>query len=121
MIDADTIIAALTAGAAAGTSNAATAAVQDAYTELRDAIRRRLTAPKQVAVLDAAHQDVSTAWQSTLGQALVATGADHDERVLAAAARLLDLIEPPGKYRVDLREASGVQVGDGNVQHNAFS
>ena len=60
-----------------------------------------------------------------LGEALTDSGATTDEQVIAAAQRLLELMNPAesaaGKYRVDLREAKGVQVGDHNTQHNTFS
>jgi hypothetical protein len=120
----EVIVAALAAGAGAGTSDVAKAAVTDAYTGLRGALRRRLTGrPQAEQALDAEETDPNV-WQAHLGADLAEVGADHDEQVLAAARRLLDLVDPSGstggKYQIDVREAKGVQVGDHNTQHNTF-
>jgi hypothetical protein len=119
------IAAALAAGGTAGVTNTASAAVQDAYTGLRAALRRRLSGRDQAEQALEAQETAPDVWQARLGADLADSGADRDDAVLAAAQRLLTLVEPAGtragKYTVDLREAKGVQVGDGNTQHNAFS
>jgi hypothetical protein len=120
----EVILAALAAGAGAGTSDAAKAAVVDAYTGLRDALRQRLTGPKPAQqVLDAVQSEPGT-WQNELGPQLEQSGAAHDEEILAAARRVLALADPAGssagKYQIDAREAKGVQIGDYTTQHNDF-
>lgn len=54
----------------------------------------------------------------------LATPGLVDPALLDQARRLLELAGPrgagAGRYRVELHEARGVQVGDGNVQHNTF-
>ena len=51
-------------------------------------------------------------------------GADEDGAVLAAARRLMQLVDADATSspvpRVDLGGAQGVQIGDGNVQTNVF-
>jgi hypothetical protein len=63
--------------------------------------------------------------RENLVRVLTQSGADEDASPVAAAQRLLHLADPgghaAGKYAVDIREAKGVQVGDGNVQVNHFS
>jgi hypothetical protein len=119
------IVAALAAGAAAGTSELATAGVRDAYTALRDALRGRLRGRGQAVRAVRAEETEPGVWQARLGEDLAGSGADNDEQILAAAQRLLEHVDPAGaqvgKYRVDVREAKGVQVGDHNTQHNTFS
>ena len=55
---------------------------------------------------------------------LSGSAARDDAEVLAAARRVWELVDPAGstvgKYQVDLRDAKGAQVGDGNVQINRF-
>lgn len=97
MAGVEVILAALAAGAGAGSGDAAKAAVADAYTGLRDLLRRKLGG------------------RPVLEGELIAAGADRDEEVLAAARRVLE-----AAARYDLREAKGVQIGDHNTQHNTF-
>jgi hypothetical protein len=64
-------------------------------------------------------------WRTRIRADLIACGADEDEEVLAMARRLLAELDPDGvhvgKYRVDVREAKGVVIGDQAVQTNHFS
>lgn len=126
MTGVELIIAALAAGATAGASDSASAMVRDAYEGLRDVLRRRLAGCAEGAVqaLDATVADPAV-WQARIGDDLTAHGVDRDEEILAAAEHLLDQLDPDrsrfGKYRVDLREAKGVVVGDQAVQINHFS
>jgi uncharacterized protein YmfQ (DUF2313 family) len=64
-------------------------------------------------------------WQAPLSAELVAVGADTDAQLIAAAQRVMALVDESGsqsgKYLVDLREAQGVQVGDHNTQTNTFT
>jgi len=116
------IVAALAAGASAGVSNTATAAVQDAYGALKGLLTQRLSGRDQAQQALQTAETTPGVWQTLLGEHLTASGAADDERVLVAAHRLLTLLDPPAAatFRVDLREAKGVQVGDHNTQHNTF-
>ncbi|MFF3868282.1 hypothetical protein [Micromonospora sp. NPDC001898] len=116
MTGVELIAAALAAGAGAGTS----AVAVDVYTGLRDALRRRLTGRRAAEqLLEAAETDPGV-WERRFGAELADSGADRDEKVLTAASRLLDLVDPEGsragRYMVDLRGTQGAQVGDGTVR-----
>lgn len=125
MTGVEVIAAALAAGAAAGVTGAASAAVQDAYASLREMLRRRLNGRRQAEHALDAKETERGVWQARLGRDLTETGADTDEEVLAAAFTLLNLVDRTGaavgRYRIDARQAKGVQIGDHNTQHNAFS
>lgn len=121
----EVIIAALVAGATAGSTDVAKTVITDAYTGLKNLLRGRLAdRPAARKALDAQETD-SGRWRAVLGDALTESGADADERVVAAARRLLALTDPDGlqagRYRVDASQAKGVQVGDHNTQTNTFS
>jgi hypothetical protein len=119
------IVAALVAGAAAGGKDVASTAVKDAYNGLKALLVKRFrkkaasqpsaTAIDPVAVLEA-HETEPSRWTGSLEDALRDSAADRDEQILAAAKALLEQADPSGsaagKYRVDLRGAQGVQVGD---------
>ncbi|XVV08562.1 hypothetical protein ACQP2X_27355 [Actinoplanes sp. CA-131856] len=115
----EVIAAALAAGAGAGLTDATSAAVRDAYARLKELLKRRVG---DDGVLEANETEPGF-WQAQLGDALTASGAADDERILAAARQLLALADPASaaKYRVDVREAKGVQVGDRNIQTNTFN
>jgi hypothetical protein len=97
------ILAALAAGAGA----AAKTAAADAFAGLRDRLAGRVQAEPAL-------------WPARLGADLTESGADRDAEIIAAAHRLLGLVDPvgsaAGKYVVDVSDARGVQVGDGTVQ-----
>lgn len=118
------VVGALAAGAADGLTSSATAAVADAYAALRDRLRSLFAGNSQaVEVLDRHGQDPEL-YQEPLRLMLVRSGAMVDAEVLAAARTLLAEADPDGfaggKYRVEVRGSQGVQVGDGNEQHNSF-
>jgi len=117
MTGVELIVAALAAGAAAGITDTASSPIRDTYIGLKDLLAHRLTGHNQTRqALDAQETDPGV-WQARLGDDLATSGA--------AARQVLDLLDPhgaeSGKYQVDLREAKGVQVGDGNTQTNTFS
>jgi hypothetical protein len=123
------VVGALIAGASGGVSASASAAVQGAYDALVGRLRalfgRGERAGEVVAgevvddVVGGTQADPAAA-ESRLRAELVAAGAEGDADLLAAAQRLWALLDPSafaaGKYRVDLRGAQGVQVGDHNTQ-----
>jgi hypothetical protein len=124
------VVTALVAGAAAGASNTASTAVQDAYKSLCGAVRRKLTGDRgergpETEALDAYLQD-PVGQHNRLVDALTAAGAGQDLDLIEAAGRVFTLTHPDSKqtvskYTVDLREAKGVMVGDGGTQTNTFS
>ncbi|MEU8319761.1 hypothetical protein AB0C33_15470 [Nonomuraea sp. NPDC048881] len=125
MTGVELIAAALAAGAGAGVSGAASAAVEDAYAGLRDMLRRRLFGRQQAEHALDAEETEPGVWEARLGRDLTETGADQDEELLATAFALLSLVDraggASGRYHVDARQAQGVQIGDQNTQHNTFS
>ncbi|MEU1519491.1 hypothetical protein ABZ490_46520 [Streptomyces sp. NPDC005811] len=118
------IVTALAAGAAAGAKDMGSAAVRDAYAGLRELVRRRIGGDAEgILARDSADPEQ---WQERLTAALINAGVAESEsdEALAAARSLLDLLgteAESGKYVLDLREAKGVQTGDGNVQLNHFT
>ena len=119
------IVAGLAAGALAGAQETASEAIKDAYTGLKQLVSRVLSGRPAGEVALAQHEARPQQWAGALEAELVDAGADQDETVLAAARRLLELVDPEGarvgKYVVDVRDAQGVQVGDGNTQTNTFA
>jgi hypothetical protein len=118
------VVTALAAGASSGVTGAAGEAVGEAYQGLKGLVRRCLAAVgHDPAVVDAAGDPPeATAWRAQLGDVLTPAAIDDDLR--AAAEQVLGLADPAGfragRYSVDLRGAKGVQLGDGNTQHNSF-
>ncbi|MET9428958.1 MULTISPECIES: hypothetical protein [unclassified Streptomyces] len=119
MTEVDLVVAALAAGASAGLVDTASTAVRDAYGALREAVRRRMSARGE-EVLDA-EQVEPEVWEARLREELIASGADRDRELLAAAQNLWALVRPEGKYHVDTRGAKGVQIGDHSTQNNTFN
>lgn len=118
------IVAALAAGALAGAQNTATEAVKDAYAGLKALVRRAFAKQPAGEVVLARHEEKPEQYEKALEAELIEADAGRDESVVAAAERLMALLDPPGtqagKYIVDVRGGQGVQVGDGNVQTNTF-
>ncbi|MFE5188713.1 hypothetical protein [Streptomyces sp. NPDC056628] len=121
MTEVELVAAALAAGASAGLTDTARGAVADLYTSLREAVRRCLDrgAVPGTRVLDAPDEDAG-AWQARLVAVLTDSGVERDPAVLAVARALLDETGRPGRITVDASGARGVQIGDGNEQHNTF-
>lgn len=120
------ITSALAAGAGAAAQDVASAAALDAYNSLRDSVRRLFTGRRDAEEALEQHGSDPEAWQDALATALADAGAAEDDQALAAARDLFQLLgrDPDGasgRPVIDLRDAKGVQVGDGNVQHNTFA
>jgi hypothetical protein len=115
------VVAALVGGTAAGVSNATSAAVSDAYDALKSLARKAL-------LRGAGHDDAEVeekladpfGHRAELAAALSKAGVETDVELVAAAQRLLSLVDrqgtAAGKYHVVLRGNKGVQVGDNNTQ-----
>ena len=71
------------------------------------------------------HVNDPATWQEPLAKALTESGASADPEVVQAAQQLMALLDEAGtragKYEIDLRGASGVQIGDSNRQVNIFN
>ena len=111
----------------------ASSAIKDAYAGLKKLLVarfRRKEADQAAAgesapavdpdtVLEA-HEAQPDTWKAPLKEALASSGADRDPEILEAAKALLEQVDPQGgaagKYRIDLRGAQGVQVGDHGQQ-----
>jgi hypothetical protein len=116
------IVAALTAGAVAGTQDAASSAIKDTYAALKALLRDRLKGRKAAETALEEHEKEPEVWESPLKQQLAKAGVDKDPEVLARADELLAAARSGGSrggdvYNVDARRASRFQVGPGNVQN----
>ncbi|MFL1380792.1 MULTISPECIES: hypothetical protein [unclassified Nocardiopsis] len=119
------IVAALTAGAVSGVTDAASSAVKDAYTGLRDLVKKRLGGEDSAGEIVLKHHEASPeTWKAPLAEILKEKKVDNDPDLLRAAQELMSLLDSEGtasnKYKVDLRGAKGVQVGDFNSQTNKW-
>ena len=118
------VTTALTAGAAAGARDTASSAARDAYSALKDLVRRRLAGRQAGEVALAEHEQDPEVWEAPLRAQLRAAGAGDDAQVAAAAQALMALLDTAGsrsgRYVITVTGSQGVQVGDGNIQHNNF-
>jgi hypothetical protein len=102
------VVTALTAGAAAGAKDTATAAVKDAYAGLKSGVRR-LVGREELP------DD-----PSELAAELASANVGEDAEVLEAARAVLRETDPDGKYHVTVTDSKGVQIGDGNTMNLNF-
>jgi RIP homotypic interaction motif/WD domain, G-beta repeat len=118
------VLTALSAGAGAGVKDVAGSAVQDAYGALKAVVRRRLAGREAGEMVLARYEQAPQAWEAPLADELSAAGAGTDRDLLTAAQALLGLLDAAGaragKYEVNVTGSQGVQIGDGNTQHNTF-
>jgi hypothetical protein len=112
------IVAALTAGALAGVTDAAGQAVKDAYAGLKGLIRRRFSGDHDAeAALDQSERQPEAGdAQAKLAEHLRAAGAADDEELIRAAQAVLRQADPvgarAGKYEVHITGGKGIVVGD---------
>ncbi|MDX8141232.1 hypothetical protein SK854_03855 [Lentzea sp. BCCO 10_0061] len=126
----DLVVAALVAGAAAGTGEVATAAVRDAYEGLKSLTRKALGhSPADADEEERAGLEMELAapeaHRAELKQALSSSEVEVDAELVTAAQRVLTLVDPEGaaagKYaNMVVQDNKGVQVGDHNTQTNSF-
>jgi hypothetical protein len=118
------IAAALAAGVSHGLGQAATSAITDAYAVLKRLVKANLAGQPGAEIVLRRHSQNPSTWHEPLVEMLRASGAASDEVVIAAAQRVMELVDAPGagagRYSVDARVAQGVQLGDHNVQSNQF-
>jgi hypothetical protein len=119
------IVTALSAGAAAGLSDLASAAVKDAYGSLKALVTGRLAGRRDGELVLARYEEAPQAWEGPLIGELSAVGAGVDAELVTAAQALMRLLDEAGslagKYAVQVHSAQGVQIGDRNTQHNVFN
>src|ERR1022692_281303 len=118
------VLVALASGAGQGVTDSASDAAKAAYDRLKRLVADRFNGSKSAEVALAERASDPGTWQAPLAKALADTGAGTDELVVAAAQELMALPDEAGtrlgRYRIDLRGAQGVQVGDRNQQFNVF-
>lgn len=106
------ITTALVAAAAAGVTKVGEKAIVEAYTGLKDLLRRKFGAQSEVAKAVAAVEakPESAGRKATLAEELTAAKADQDQELVAAAHKLLERIEAqPGGVQV-IQQATGSNI-----------
>ncbi|BEP13413.1 hypothetical protein acdb102_17240 [Acidothermaceae bacterium B102] len=90
------IVAALAAGAGTGLKDTTAQAVKDAYAGLKALVLRRVhdTPAGEVAVVE--HEKDPDTWSAPLAKTLATSGAGQDGELVAAAQRLMELLDPAG-------------------------
>ncbi|MGN9920259.1 hypothetical protein [Micromonospora palomenae] len=121
---ASVVLGALAGGAVRGLQDSATAAVMDAYQQLRDLLANRLRGNRSAEAALEGYLEEPEVWRRPLQQSLERTGAFTDPEVLAAARLLLEHLGEATTvaHATYVSDSSGVQVNHrgGNVQHNTF-
>ena len=115
------VVTALAAGASAGMTETASAAVKDAYAGLKTALAERFRGRPAAEVALAEHETSPATWQAPLTQYVTEVGVDDQLRELAQ--RLLAAADRAGSDRrvqVTADTIQGQQIGDRNTQTNTF-
>jgi hypothetical protein len=119
------IVRALAAGEVRGLGEASATTIKDAHTTLKSAVAAKFAGKQAAQRVLAEHAKDPATHDRALAEQIRATGVDQDPRIVELAQALMALMDEEGasagKYRVDLRGAQGVQVGDGNTQTNTFN
>ncbi len=118
------IVTALSAGAASALQDGAATALKEAYSALRERARSLLAGQRNGETVLAEYAEDPETWEPPLAKALRNADADRDADLIEAAQALLRLTDAggfaQGKYVVQAWDNEGLQIGDGNVQHNSF-
>lgn len=116
------ILAALAAGAASGTGEAATRAVKDGYAVLKGLLQRKFAGNAKAVATLADHEADPATYESPLAKQLALTGADHDADIVAAAEEVVKAADGAGiktKYNVTVSGGKVAIIGDhGTVTMN---
>ena len=128
----DLLVNALVTGAAAGLSATASAAVTEAYGAVKDGVRRLFHRAAEVGEVEGdpdlmadglfamVEEDPEASQEAVTGQLtrlLACSEVGGQLELMTAARRVLELSGADsrmGKYHVELRDNTGVQVGDHN-------
>jgi RIP homotypic interaction motif len=118
------IVDALAAGASAGAIDAlkdnAKESAKSAYARLRDLVQGRFSGNPKAEMVLAEYEADPVTWKAPLTAQLTQSSAADDAELVAAARAVLDIVDQTGKYNVRIKNAKGVQIGDGNFQVNKF-
>ena len=122
------ILTALAAGASAGAIDALKDDVKEAakaaYKKFRGLVTKRVSGRPHAELALAQYPSAPQKWEGLLAAELTEAGAARDDELLRAAKALMELVDGAGagagKYTVTIKDSTGVQVGDGNVQVNNF-
>ena len=122
------IVTALAAGASGGAISAlqddVKGAVVAAYGKLRGLVGRRAAGNPGAELALTEYEADPGHWETPLTAKLTQLGAADDADLVAAAKELMELVDGSGaragKYTVTIKNAKGVQLGDGNIQVNHF-
>jgi hypothetical protein len=111
------ILTALTAGAAASMKDTASTAVKDAYTGLKALVLRKFEDKPKAAAALAEHEEDPETYEKPLRKALTEAHLDQDQEILAAAQKVVALVQPQqagmGKYSIqNTRTVQSQTVGD---------
>ncbi len=85
------IVAALVAGAAASTKEVTGTAIKDAYTGLKELVKRKFAGNAKAEEALADHEEDPETYEKPLKKALTQTGADQDQAILQEARRVIEL------------------------------
>ena len=122
------IVTALAAGASGGAISAlqddAKGAVIAAYGKLRGLAGKRVAGNPGAELALTEYESDPEHWETPLTAKLTQLGAADDTELVAAAKVLMELIDGSGAragtYNVTIKNAKGVQFGEGNIQVNHF-
>ena len=122
------IVTALAAGASGGAISAlqddAKGAVIAAYGKLRGLAGKRVAGNPGAELALTEYESDPEHWETPLTAKLTQLGAADDTELVAAAKVLMELLDGSGArvgtYNVTIKNAKGVQLGDGNIQVNHF-
>ena len=90
------VVAALAAGAGAGAKETAAQVVKDAYAGLKALVLRRAAGTSGGEVAVEQHAADPKTWEAPVAKVVEESGAADDAEVVAAAQRLLELLDPEG-------------------------
>jgi len=111
------IEAALVAGAAASAKDTTSQAVKDAYTGLKTLLSRLFAEKPTAQVILDEHETDPATYEKPLKKLLIEAHADQDADLLAAAERVMTLVQPQqigmGKYTIqNTGTVQGQNIGD---------
>ncbi len=105
------ILTALTAGVAASVKDTASEAVKDAYNGLKGLIQQKFAGKPAAEIVLTEHEKQPDIWKAPLETQIKETQVDQDKEIIAAAQKLMTLVQPQqaamGKYNVQI--TGGVQ------------
>jgi hypothetical protein len=111
------ILTALVTGATASLKDTAGDAIKDAYNGLKTLIQRKFMGKPTAEMALTEHEKKPDVWKAPLEEGLKETGTDQDQEVIAAAQKLMTLVQPQqaamGKYNVQITgDVQGFAQGD---------